>query len=55
MVMMAIAVVMPVVVGMSRLLFMLTASVHGHLQRLRVGMIRTDDADIQAGHHAKNH
>ncbi len=53
--MMAVAVVLPVVVGMSRWFLMPAAGVHGHVLRFQMGMIRTNDADIQAGHHAKNH
>lgn len=55
MVVLAIAVVMPVVMGVSRLILMLATSVCGQMLRRRMGVIRTDDADIQAGHHAKNH
>ena len=54
-VMMAIAVMVTMVMGMSRQLLMFAASVGGHVWRHPVGMIRSDDADIQAGHHAKNH
>ncbi len=55
MMVMAIAVVMPVIMRTIRLFLMLAANVHGHVLRVRVGMIRTDDTDIQAGHYAKNH
>jgi hypothetical protein len=55
MMMMAIPIVMPIIMSRSRLFPMLTTSIRRHLMTNWMDMRRTDDADIQAGHHAKHH